>query len=151
MHGVDEVPVFVAHLVKGRVSKDARIVDKHVDAAKGVNCRLDYLLTVFNRVVVSHGRAARLADLVDHNVGRLGRTTLSWHGITLLNRNRHQSAAHTLDAATQVVHHNLGATLAKEERVRAPKAAASARDNNDAICGGEKQRGRGGAKAHVCL
>lgn len=77
MHGVDEVPVLVAHLVEDTITQNACIIDQNVDAAKGVNGRLDDLVAVLYRVVVGHGCAASLADLIDNDVSRLGRRALA--------------------------------------------------------------------------
>lgn len=67
----DQVPVRVLHVLEADVAEDAGIVDQDVDAAESVNGRLDDLVTELDTVVVCHGLAAGLLDLVDDNIGGL--------------------------------------------------------------------------------
>ena len=69
----DEVPVLVLHVLEADVAQDAGVVDEHVDAAEGLDGGLDDLLAVVDAVVVGDGLAAGGLDLVDDDIGSLGR------------------------------------------------------------------------------
>jgi hypothetical protein len=68
---VDQVPIRLLHVLEADVSQDAGIVDKNVNAAKGVDSCLDDGLTILNRVVVGNRFTACGADLFDDLVGGL--------------------------------------------------------------------------------
>src|SRR5688572_7869833 len=72
MHLDHRIPVHRAHAVEDAVAQNAGVVHDAVDAAEVVDGRLDdalRALRVGNAVAVGNGRAAGLADLVDHLVG----------------------------------------------------------------------------------
>jgi hypothetical protein len=62
---VDEVPVGLLHVLEADIAQNAGIVDEDVDAAKGVNGRLDDVFAILDRVVVGDRLAACRADLLD--------------------------------------------------------------------------------------
>jgi hypothetical protein len=74
----DEVPVGILHVLEARVAEDACVVDEDVDAAKGLDGRVDDALAELDAVVVGDGLAARGFDLVDDNIGRLGKRWSAW-------------------------------------------------------------------------
>src|SRR6185369_9548888 len=73
--GVDDrVPLLLGHVEDHAVSEDAGVVDDDVDPAEGVHRGLDDRLPTGHaghRVVVGHGIAARLGDLLHDLIGRL--------------------------------------------------------------------------------
>lgn len=71
VHLHNEVPVLILHVLEADIPEDAGIVDEHVDPAKGLDRRLDDLVSILNRVVVRDGLAAGGCDFVDDSVGRL--------------------------------------------------------------------------------
>ena len=71
MHGNNQIPVLVLHVLEADVSQDTGVVDQHVDAAVVLDGRLDDLLAVRDAVVVGYCLAARGFDLVDDDIGRL--------------------------------------------------------------------------------
>ena len=72
MDGHNQVPVLVRHVLEADIPKDTGIVDEHVDAAEGVDGRLDDTLAILDRVVVGYGLSAGLLDLLDDGVCSLG-------------------------------------------------------------------------------
>jgi len=70
---VDEVPVRLLHVLETDIAQDARIVDEHIDATKGIDGRLDDGFTVLDRVVVGNCLTACGADHFDNFVGGLSR------------------------------------------------------------------------------
>ena len=107
---VDQVPVFLRHLVEGAVAEDAGVVDDDVDPLPGVERGLDDLRAVFDRVVVGDGLTAGGLDLLHHLVRR---------GAALAATGR---------GATQVVDHHLRAAAGQQQGVCASQAVAGAGD-----------------------
>ena len=58
MDSVDEIPVSIAHVSEGPVPQDTSIIDKYVDPSVVINGRLDNLITVLDRVVISNSLSA---------------------------------------------------------------------------------------------
>lgn len=71
VHGVDQIPIRILHVLEADVSQDTSVVDEDVDAAEGLNGSLDDLLAILDAVVVGNSLSAGLFDLVDDNVGGL--------------------------------------------------------------------------------
>lgn len=71
VHLDDQVPVLVLEVLEGNVAQDAGVVDEDVDAAKGLDGRLDDALAVLDAVVVGNGLAAGLFDFVDDDISGL--------------------------------------------------------------------------------
>lgn len=67
----DEVPVLVGHVLEANISENTSIVDDNINAAKGLDGRLDDLVAILDTVVVGSSLAASLLNLVDNNVGSL--------------------------------------------------------------------------------
>ena len=68
----DEVPVLVGHVLEGDVAEDTSVVDEDVDAAVVVDCGLDDLLALGDRVVVGDGLAACGLNGVYDDISSLG-------------------------------------------------------------------------------
>lgn len=64
----DQVPVGVLHVLEADVSENSGIVDQDVDSAKGLDGRVDDLVTVLDRVVVGDGLASGSLDLLDYYI-----------------------------------------------------------------------------------
>lgn len=75
---VDEVPVRLLHVLEADIPQNAGIVDEDIDAAKGVDGRLDDGLAILDRVVVGDRLAACRADLVDDFVCSLRGAGQPW-------------------------------------------------------------------------
>lgn len=72
MDFVDEVPVGLLHVLEADIAQDTGIVDEDINAAKGINGRLDNRIAILDGIVVGDGLAACGADLFDDFVGGLG-------------------------------------------------------------------------------
>jgi hypothetical protein len=53
------------HVLEANIAENTSVVNENVDAAKGIDGRLDNGLSVLDGVVVSNRFAARAADLLD--------------------------------------------------------------------------------------
>jgi hypothetical protein len=67
----DEVPVLVGHVLEADISQDTSVVDDNVDAAKGLDSRLDDLVAILDAVVVGSGFATGFFDLINNDIGSL--------------------------------------------------------------------------------
>ena len=65
MDSVDKIPVGLLHVLEADIAENTSVVNEDINAAKGINSRLDNGLSVLDRVVVGNGFAARTADLLD--------------------------------------------------------------------------------------
>jgi len=72
MHLHDQIPILVLHVLETDIPQDTGIVDQHIDAAVGLDSRIDDPIAILDRVVVGDGLAACGGDLVDDFVGGLG-------------------------------------------------------------------------------
>ena len=70
--GVDRVPVLGGDPGKRLVPEDPGVGDHDVYLAPGLEGGGDQLVALLNRVVVGHGLAPRILDLLDHDIRRLG-------------------------------------------------------------------------------
>ena len=70
---VNEFPVCLLHVLEADITENTGVVDENIDAAKGIDGRLDDGLSVLDRIVVGDGLAASGADLIDDLV-----CSLSW-------------------------------------------------------------------------
>ena len=70
--GVDRVPVLGGDPGKRLVPEDPGVGDHDVDLAPGLEGGGDQLVALLNRVVVGHGLATRILDLLDHDIRCLG-------------------------------------------------------------------------------
>jgi hypothetical protein len=99
------------HVVKGAVADDAGVVDDDVDPAERRQGGVDDGLAAFgcgDRVGVGHGHAAGGLDLGDHLLGRPRRGALA------------------VDAAPEIVDHDLGAPGGQQQGVGPAEPAAGA-------------------------
>jgi hypothetical protein len=62
---VDQVPVCLLHVLEANISQDTSVVDEDVDTTKSINCSLDDVFSILDRVVVGNRFAACGADLLD--------------------------------------------------------------------------------------
>jgi hypothetical protein len=67
----DQVPILVLHVLEADVAQNTGIVDEDVDAAVGLDGRLDNLVAILYTVVVGDGLAASSLDLVDDDISGL--------------------------------------------------------------------------------
>jgi hypothetical protein len=112
--GDDGVPQVLRHVLEALVPQDPGVVDDDVDAAEGVEGRLDHGVGALRRgdaVRVGHRRTAERLDLLDHLLGRPGR------------------GPGAVDGAPQVVDHDLGAPRGQQEGVLPSQTAAGAGDD----------------------
>ena len=58
MDSMDKIPVSIAHVSKGPVPQDTSIIDKYVNPSVVINGRLDNLITILDRVVISNSLSA---------------------------------------------------------------------------------------------
>lgn len=72
---VDQIPICVLHVLEADIPKDTGVVEKHIDAAKVLNGRLDNRLAVLHAVVVGDRLTAGGADLIDDNICGLRRVS----------------------------------------------------------------------------
>lgn len=84
MDSVDQVPVGLLHVLEADIPQDAGIVDEDINAAKGINGRLDDGFSILDGVVVGDRLAACGADVFDDfvcglrgDVSRCSRTGLA--------------------------------------------------------------------------
>jgi hypothetical protein len=112
----DELEVLRVHLREALVTQHAGIVDEDVDAPEGVDRLLDeagYADVVGDRGAVGNGFAAKGLDFLDDLLGSFGR------------------AARAVDAAAEVVDHDLGAAAGEFEGVAAAEATACTGHDGD--------------------
>ena len=88
----DGVPEVVVHVGEGLVTQNTGVVDKDVNATKGIDGRLDNSFTVFTRGLVANSLSTKLLDLLNNRVG-----------------------------VDQVVHDNSSAKLGKLQAIGTPK------------------------------
>ena len=62
---VDQVPVGLLHILEADIAENTSVVNKNVDAAKGIDGCLDNGLSVLDGVVVCNRFAAGAANLLD--------------------------------------------------------------------------------------
>lgn len=62
---VDKIPVGLLHVLEANIAENTSVVDENINAAKGIDGRLDNGLSVLDRVVVGNRFAACAADLLD--------------------------------------------------------------------------------------
>ncbi|MNO86526.1 hypothetical protein D3C76_779250 [compost metagenome] len=111
VHVLDQVPLFLGHLVEGTVTQDAGVVDQDIEGAESLQRGGHDLLALGHRMVVGHRLAAQRTDFGDHGVGGGA------------------GAAQAFGGHTQVVDHDLGASGAEQQGVGAAQAVACASDN----------------------
>jgi hypothetical protein len=68
VHSHNQIPVLVLHVFEADIPQDTRVIEQHINAAVGLDSRLDDLLTVCDAVVVGYCFAACGFDLVDDNI-----------------------------------------------------------------------------------
>jgi hypothetical protein len=71
MDPVDQIPVGLFHVLEADIAQNAGVVDEDVDAAKGVNGRLDDGFSILDRVVIGNSLAACGFDLVNDDISGL--------------------------------------------------------------------------------
>lgn len=71
MNSHDQVPVVIRHILEADIPQDPCIVDENVDAAIGMDCCFDDLLTLDNIVVVGDCLSTGRIDLGHDFVGKL--------------------------------------------------------------------------------
>jgi hypothetical protein len=71
VHGDNQIPVLVFHVLEADISQDTSVVEQDVNAAIILNSGLDDLLTMLYAVVVGYRFTASSFDLVDDDVGCL--------------------------------------------------------------------------------
>mmetsp|Transcript_184 Transcript_184/g.481 ORF Transcript_184/g.481 Transcript_184/m.481 type:complete len:267 (-) Transcript_184:52-852(-) len=113
VNSVNEVPVFLGHLVKSHIAKDSSIVDDNIHAAEGINGSFNDLFAELDRVIVGHSITTRRLDLVNDLVSSIVRSSLA------------------VCAASKIINNDLGATGPKKKCVRATEAVASTSYNSD--------------------
>lgn len=72
MHGHNQIPVLVAHVLEGDVSQDTGIVDQDVNAAVILDGGLDDAVAILDAVIVGYCFAACGFDFVDDDICSLG-------------------------------------------------------------------------------
>lgn len=72
MDGHNQIPVLVAHVLKGDISQDTGIVEEDIDAAVVLDGGLDDAIAVLDAVIVGYCFAACGFDLVDDDICGLG-------------------------------------------------------------------------------
>lgn len=68
---VDKLPVCLLHVLEADIAKDTSVVDEDIDASKSIDCSLDDLLAILNRVIVGDCLTACGFDFLDNLVGSL--------------------------------------------------------------------------------
>lgn len=71
VHLVDEVPIFVLHVLEANITEDTGVVNENVDAAECLDGGFDDLVTVLDTVVIGNSLAASGLDFVDNDIGSL--------------------------------------------------------------------------------
>jgi len=71
MHGHNQIPVLVLHVLEADITEDTSVVDQDIDAAECLDGGLDDLVAIGDTVVVGNGLAACGFDLVDNNISGL--------------------------------------------------------------------------------
>src|SRR5271157_2563012 len=107
MYGHDRIPILLFHLIEGLVPQDPCIVDEYVHLAEGLDGGLGDVLTTLGSgyvVIVRNSLAAKSLDLI-HNLVR-----------------RSIAMTHTVTAAPEVVHHDLGTPFRKLKGILPPQA-----------------------------
>ncbi|CAB4582656.1 unannotated protein [freshwater metagenome] len=115
MDGHDGVPVFNRHVPDGCVAHDARVVHDDVESTEGVDGLLDHVATCFVIGDVAVVRHRDSAASFNQGHGFVGRA----------------ACAFTRNAATEVVHNNLGAVLREFHGVTTANAVSRASDDGD--------------------
>jgi hypothetical protein len=126
VHPVDQVPVLLLHVLEADIAQDAGVVDEHIDAAKGVDGRLDDGLSVLDRVVVGHGFAACGFDLVDDCICGLVLSVKPVCCCWSRCQTDLRALALALEAPSKVVDHHVCAAAAEEDGILATQATAGA-------------------------
>ncbi len=114
MHLDDRVPILLGHVDEHPVSKDAGVVDQHVQVAEGRHGSVDQILGTLGRsdvIAVGQRLPAECPDLV-HDL-------LS--GAPIIAR--------PVDGSPEVVHDHLGAFGGEQKGVLTTQAAAGTRDD----------------------
>jgi hypothetical protein len=130
VHLEDQVPVLVLHVLEADVAQDTGVVDEHVDAAEGLDGRVDDLVAVLDAVVVGDGLAARGLDLVDDDIGGLQESAHKPSKCAEVETHLAVGPL-ALERAAEVVHHYAGAAGRKEGGISLAETAARAGDDND--------------------
>ncbi|CAB4639740.1 unannotated protein [freshwater metagenome] len=115
MNGHDGVPVFNRHVPDRSVANDASVVHNNVESTEGVDGLLDHFATCFvigDVAIVRHSDSAARLNEGDGFVGGA-------------------ACAFTSDAATEVVHNNLGAVLREFHGVTTANAVTRPGDDGD--------------------
>ena len=87
----DQIPVRILHVLERDIPQNAGIVDEDVHGAKGLDSRLNHLLSNLDGVVVGDGLAALLYDLLDDNVCCLCNASVPLHLRIALRMGRERS------------------------------------------------------------
>lgn len=128
----DLVPVVVGDVGQRFVAQDSGVVDKNVDSAELSDCRVDDLVSLDHRVVIGHRDAASICNLLYDNIGGVG-LTLAFEAASQVVYN-HLCTALGCNYSRYTFSFTLTVTkLAKQERVLASQASASARHHNDSV------------------
>ena len=69
---VNQFPVRMLHVLEADIAEDAGIIDEDIDAPKSIDCGLDDVLSILDRIVVGNCIAACGLDLLDDLVCGLG-------------------------------------------------------------------------------
>ena len=115
MHIKHRVVVVFGHVLKGLVAQVARVVDKDIERAEGLHCVGDDALRAVarrNRRFVGNCLAALCPDLGNHIV-------------------RSVTTTGAIDAAAQIIHHNLCAPCCECQRMSAAQTSARTSNNHD--------------------
>jgi hypothetical protein len=68
VHGHDEIPVLVLHVLEGDIAEDACVVQEYIDAAEVLDGGFNDLVAILNAVVVGYGLSSGGLDLLDDNI-----------------------------------------------------------------------------------
>ncbi len=77
MHGDNQIPVLIGHVLEADVTENAGIVEQYVNTAIVLDSGLDDFVAVLDTIVVGYRFAACGFDLVDYDICGLYRYLIS--------------------------------------------------------------------------
>ena len=73
----NQLEILFLHLLERSITQNTSVIDDHMDSTKVLDGSLNNLVSIQNVVVVGHGNSSSLLDLVYHNIGSFGVTSLT--------------------------------------------------------------------------
>lgn len=71
MHPHDQIPICISHVFEADIPQDSSIVDQDIYPAVCLDCSLDDLVAILDRVVIGSRLASSGLDLVHDDIGGL--------------------------------------------------------------------------------